>query len=174
MPGLSARIGEQWCFDAALWWNERHEHTNAARKRQGELQSRARTGPLSPDEAWECAQLTEELDGVDSALALYRDLVEEELEDPRPRFALGRLLLARGDDAGIYHLDGAMELDADAVMPACKLAADFLTRRGRDVEARPYAERAAHRRELLDREHEGRSSPGGEARYRQALAPAGR
>ena len=67
-----------------------------------------------------------------------------------------------------------MELDADAVLPACELAADFLVRRGRDVEARPYAERAAHRRELLEREHEERSSPGGDARYRPALAPAKR
>ncbi len=165
LPGLSARIGEQWCFDAALWWNERYEHTRSARKQQGELRSRGRAGGLSPDEAWECAQLTEELDGAEAALPLYRDLVEEDLEDPRPRFALGRLLLARDDDAGLVHLDGAMELDDDAVLPACELAADFLARRGRDVEAKPYAELAARRRDRLERDREERSSIPFDARY---------
>ncbi len=165
LPGLSARIGEQWCFDAALWWNERYEHTESMRKRRGELESAARTGLISPDEAWECAELSEELDGAAAALPLYRDLVEEDLEDPRPRFALGRLLLASGDESGLVHLDGAAELDDEAVLPASKLAADFLARRGRSAEAKVYAERAAQHRERIEREHEERQTLPFDARY---------
>jgi Zn-dependent protease with chaperone function len=164
LPGLSARLAEKWCFDAALWWNERYEHVTAARKRLGELVSRAGAG-LSPDESWELARLSEELEGADAALPLYRDMVEEDLEDARASFALGRLLLARGDETGLVYVDHAIELADDAILPGCELAYGFLIDRGREAEAELYRKKYLARSALVDRDREERNSLPFDASY---------
>lgn len=155
LSGLKARLAEIWRFEAAEWWNGRYEYVTAARKRLGELAS---VDDLRPAEAWERAQLTEELEGADAALPLYRDLVEEDLEDASASFALGRLLLARGDETGLVHLDHAMELAPDAIVPCCELACDFLGRRGRPADSVPYRERCLERQRLIEQDASERSS----------------
>jgi len=138
LPGLKARLAEIWRFEAAQWWHERYEYVAAARKRLGEL---AAAQQRSYAEGWELARLCEELEGGEAALPLYREMMEEDLEDARASFAMGRVLLAGGDETGLVYLDRAMELDAEAVETACRLAQGFLTRAGRESEARAYGER---------------------------------
>jgi Zn-dependent protease with chaperone function len=145
--GLVARLAEQWRFAAAEWWGGRYEHVTHSRKRLGELARAAGCGELPRDEAWERARLAEEFEGGDAALPLYRDLVEDDLGDAAASFALGRLLLARGEDSGLVHLDHAMELDAEAIVPACELACRFLADRERTADAAAYRERSLERQQ---------------------------
>lgn len=181
--GLVARLAEAWRFEAAEWWGGRYEHISAGRKRLGELAAAAALRPLPVEQAWERARLTEEIEGGAAALPLYEDLVEEDLEHAAACFALGRLLLARGDDVGLVHLERAMELDADAIVPACEWACEFLARRDRPADAVAYRERGLERQRLIERDASERNSlplslsylphdlePEALARLQQALA----
>lgn len=156
--GLLARLAERWRFAAAEWWSGRYEHVTTSRKRLGELTQASGHGELAPHEAWERARLTEEFEGGEAALPLYRDLVEGDLDDAGACFALGRLLLARREDSGLVHLDQAMDLDADAVVPACELACAFLADCGRLADAVPYRERALERQRQIERDASERDS----------------
>ena len=131
-PGLKARLAEMWRFEIAGWWNERYQYATAARKRLAQLEDEG-------GETWERAQLTEELEGAEAALPFYRSLVEQDLDDAPASFALGRALLARGDEAGLVHLDRAMEIVPEAAEPAGEHAFRFLIRTGREAEAEHYA-----------------------------------
>lgn len=53
----------------------------------------------------------------------------------RARFALGTVLLERGDDAGLAHLDEAVRLEPQATFAACEAAIQFLEDNGRSAEA---------------------------------------
>ena len=132
-PGLKARLAEMWRFEVAAWWNERYEYATAARKRLAELEDEG-------VETWERAQLTEELEGGEAALPLYRALVEQDLDDAPASFALGRALLAQGDEAGLVHLDRAMELAPEEAEPVREHAFGFLVRTGRGAEAKRYVQ----------------------------------
>jgi hypothetical protein len=135
LPGLTARLAEMWRFAVAGWWNERYAYATTARKRLMELESEG-------IETWERAQLTEEIEGGEAALPLYRGLVEQDLDDAPASFALGRTLLAQGDEAGLVHLDRAMELVPEATEPVCEHAFRFLVRTDRGAEAKRYAPKA--------------------------------
>jgi Zn-dependent protease with chaperone function len=156
--GLVARLAEQWRFAAAEWWSGRYEYVTTSRKRLGELTQAAGHGELAPDEAWERARLTEEFDGGEQALPLYRELLEGDLEDAAASFALGRLLLARGEESGLVHLDRAMDLDADAIVPACELACRFLAGSGHAADAASYRERGLERQREIERDAAERNS----------------
>jgi hypothetical protein len=78
-----------------------------------------------------------------------RSQLLESPQDAPARYAIGRILLERGDEDGLRWLDAAMERDQEVVLPACELAARFLNDRGREPDANTYVE---HARALSSRE----------------------
>lgn len=148
--GLTAAIDRAWQEMIRAAWRERHGDAVRMKSQLAELEERARHGALPLDDARLHARLVHELRGAEEALPLYRGLVARAPDDAPAQFVLGQILLDRGSDEGLEHLDRAMDADADAVFAACEHAYLYLTERGRDEEAEPYRERAERRAARFD------------------------
>jgi Zn-dependent protease with chaperone function len=143
---LAERLDADWRSAVASDWRAEYERAQEARRRLIELEGREN---LNDEELVELASLTDELGSPEAALTRWQAVVERRPEDGVARFAVGRLLLERGDDAGLEQLERAMEIDAEAVLPACELAHAYLQERGREAEADRYRARAERQSELF-------------------------
>ncbi len=122
---LAARLDADWHEAIASSWRDRHEEVNKLRVKLDELEKRAETGSLSPEEAAERAYLTAWFQPEQSE-ALLRELLEGSPDNAAAHFKLGEVLLAQGDESGLDSLERAMELDTDATLSASELAFNFL------------------------------------------------
>jgi Zn-dependent protease with chaperone function len=130
-------VDRHWTALIEQQWQQAHAEALTAKQRLAQLNGATQR---TPDDELERAELTERFEGDDVALDLYRALLEGALDAPA-RFSIGRILLVRGDDAGLRWLDEAMDRDEEAVVPACELAIGYLKEQGRDAEAAGYFER---------------------------------
>jgi Zn-dependent protease with chaperone function len=157
---LAALLDRDWLRAVEPHWRSEHAEAQAARRLLAELDDRAARGEeLTADERRTRAFLVERFRSEDEALALLQELLARERRDPAADFALGRILLGRGDETGLVHLEKAMADDPDAILPATELAYDFLRSHGRTDEAERYRERAAHRGDELELAYAERSDP---------------
>jgi Zn-dependent protease with chaperone function len=141
-------------------WRQRFEHVRAAGERMTELKSRDRNS-LTADEIWQLATLTEEFDPNSDALPIYQQYSEKSPKDPDAAFAIGRILLDRGDESGIAYMEQATESLWLAVT-ACELLCSFHLHQGDTESANRWRLRGEH---FLDRELEARQE-------RELVAPA--
>ncbi|HEU4643360.1 MAG TPA: M48 family metallopeptidase [Gemmatimonadaceae bacterium] len=139
---LADELDEQWRGQVSARWRDRHRHLVRARDGLRELAARAESTELTADERFRVADWTEDVHGAEAALPLVTALVRDEPRHASGLFMLGRLLLARGDDAGIAHLERAMEVDPGAIMVASSMIAGYLEQTGRSREAIAYRTRA--------------------------------
>ena len=109
-------------------WEERHAELQRRRCRIEELMALERDGALDTGLAWELARLLGEI-GED-ATPLLRRVVAEAPDNAGAQFMLGAALLDRKDPAGIPHLERAMELDIEAIVPATSILRRYHTDRG--------------------------------------------
>lgn len=140
LAGLLRRFDEQWQHHVAPEWRDRHER---ARQETAELASLRRPDiQLTHAQLRRLAELTEEWEGTQPALALYRRCAESTPADAASRFAVARILLEAGDEEGLYWLERAREADEETTPYACYLAERFF--RGRRLErgAKLWADRA--------------------------------
>jgi Zn-dependent protease with chaperone function len=151
LPALAADLDRSWADLAAPHWRERFDTVQQSSRRLADLDERAAREALPLDAEWQRARLREEIEGAEAALPLYRGVLERDPGHVSARFALGRILLTRDDDRGLELLEAVCGADEDAILPACRLAHDFLRRRGRDREAESYRQRALARRDTLER-----------------------
>lgn len=124
---LMAAFDREWIEAAAPAWRERYETTGAQRKRLAELDARAALAPLTGDDALTHAWLVGRWRSADEAIPLLAALAPGR---PAARLALGRLLLERGDAAGLRELDHAARQDRWLAPAAAELAAPWLDERG--------------------------------------------
>lgn len=129
---LASRLDAEWREAIKPSWAERHAELCKGRDRLAELEGR---DDLDPDTALERARLTSLLHGDDQALPLLEALAAATPDHARTRYGLGTVLLDRGDEAGLEHLDAAVRLDREATFGACEAAIRFLEDRGRSAEA---------------------------------------
>ena len=153
---LVEEVDRRWSAEIAPAWREGHADAQRAKLDLHKLEERAAKGELPPEEALRRAELTESFRGEDEALARYRELLGS-TNDALARYAVGRILLGRGDDEGLRFLDEAMDGDPEAVLPGCELAYEYLRARDRDEEAERYRQRAERQAEVLGRAAEERS-----------------
>lgn len=133
---LAEQLDRDWHGAVAQGWRERYAEVQESTKRIAELD--ARGDALTDDELRELASLMWDVRGDDDALPRYRAVLERDPRDGPTNYAVGRILLARGDDDGLRHLDAAIDAEPEAVLPACELAISYLERRGRRDEAERY------------------------------------
>jgi tetratricopeptide (TPR) repeat protein len=139
---LTATLDRDWSRGVRPSWREAHQEAREQRARLAELDERHGRGEaLDDDDAFARADLVEDHRDPAEALALLRALVARNPHHPRASFALGRMLLARRDEAGIAHVERAMAHDPDAVTDGCQVIARYLRAVGRDAEAERYRER---------------------------------
>jgi Zn-dependent protease with chaperone function len=151
---LAARFDADWREAAQVWWSQRHTAAHEGRRRLAELAGR---DDLTPDEAFERARLTAKLHGDDAAEPLLFGLLVEQPDHARARYALGTVLLERGDETGLEQLDAAVRLDREATLGACEAAIAFLEERGRAAEAAHWHELAKGEARLVAAAYEQRS-----------------
>jgi len=140
--GIATELDDRWCGKVAASWKDRHLHLTRAREGLRELAARAQETPLTPDQQFQVADWTEDLEGADAALPLVKALVESNQRHASGLYMLGRMLLARNDDAGIAYLERAMQIDTSATGPASSLIAAHLKRVGRRQESIAFRTRA--------------------------------
>jgi len=150
-------LDRSWRESVGEAWRQRYEEVQEQRRALADLDALAAARELDLEEARARASLTAELRGADEGLALFRELLERAPDDAQANFAVGTLLLDRDDDAGLAHLERAMEADPDAILPACEYAWGYLTRHGRHDEAARYRERGVGRAEALELAYEERT-----------------
>lgn len=147
---LCERLNREWVKQTKETWKQKHEEKQVAKVRIAELQDKSAAASLTDEELWEYASQTELHQGGDPAIPLLQELVDRSPDHAGANFALGRLLLAQGDRAGLEHLERAVAKDQDAFLAAAELAEAFFTRTGQLEEAETYRRRAMERRDLLN------------------------
>jgi Zn-dependent protease with chaperone function len=169
---LARRLDTEWHANVAEWWAAEHRDWQEAQARFSDLDERARSDGLPRDLMLEHAHLVERFRGGEEALPLYCAVLEREAQNAIANTSIGRILLERGDENGLRHLDLAMESDFDSTLPACDLAYSFLAERGRYAEADRYRARALTRVDSLDEAYEERRTVGSRERLRDPDLPA--
>lgn len=138
---LAAHFSNVWRNGIHARWEERYQHVQTSLARLEELEAKRQQGEISAAEAYEYAEKVEEFHPDADHAALYRAVLERDPNHVSAHYTLGRLLLDRGDDAGIGHIEKAMERDESAIAPGCKLVYGYLVMRNREQEAKTYEER---------------------------------
>ena len=151
-------LDRDWREAIAPQWRERHAEAQEERRLLEELEARAEAEQLGLDDARTLAGLSYDYRDEDVALRRYRDVLELAPADAPAHFAVGQILLSRGDDSGLHHLEQAIENDPEAVVPACKSAFFYLLERGREEEAERYRERAEAHLDKIDAAAEERET----------------
>ena len=141
LDALTAQLEAQWSQSIAPEWTQRHQELSQAREKLVAIEEKAQAGPLSDEEEWLRADATEDFGDEDAAFALYQDYLQTHPDQGRAHFSVGRLMLKRGDEAGLEHFERAIALEHEATAPAAQLAESFLLQRQRTDEASQWRER---------------------------------
>lgn len=146
LPALAADLDATWAAERAAWWEERHQLLSTQQQRLRALTARRETGEiLSPEEAWEHADLTEDHASPAEALPLLRNLFDDPEYGLGAKFAVGRILTAQDDPAGLALLEEVMAHLPAARATGLALQQAYHQRRGdKDAARRLQAETLRH------------------------------
>lgn len=169
---LSALLGKRWQALARERWGTEHHRLKMVSEELAALDAAAAEGPLSEEQAWEQVSLSFEVDPNIGAARLPA-FAASYPGHAMGQWYLGRDLIARGDEAGIEHLNVAARLDDELLVPAYELIAQHYALTGRRREALPFEKAARQRSAVLDSAEEERTTfTSGMALEPNGLAPA--
>jgi Zn-dependent protease with chaperone function len=154
--GLAERLDEEWRQAVAQLWEEEHQETLEAEQNLAELERRSEQETQSSEELAERVYLTARLREPEQSIPLLEELLARKPDESAAHCILGSLLLDRGDDRGLGHLDRAMEAEPNTVFVACERAYLYLKEHQRDEEAESYRRRAQERADMLESGHSER------------------
>lgn len=151
---IVAEFSRQWIKQAGENWKLRYAEYQEQKQQLSELDQSAKEGALDLNDAvaWGC--LTEEFQSPEAALARFEQALEWSPKSAALRFARGRILLELEREEGLEELNRAIDLDADATVPACQHIEAYLARNDRAAEADPYRAKREAAELILD-EDEG-------------------
>lgn len=141
LPALAARLDSDWKQGIAQSWKDRYQYLSDGRQRLAELHQKA--GSLTVEESRERAYYTEELESADGALPLYREVLDRAPDDPFALFAIGRILLSKGEAQGMALIEKAIAHDPDLTARGSEWIAHYLETQGREDESNAWRERLA-------------------------------
>lgn len=174
-PALARTAGEQYLGAAleeltgtmnSLWkenigptWQQQHQKQQEAQSKLRELNEKSARGEeISEEEQLNHALWREEFEGDEAGRAAFELFVQRFPENAAGNFSLGRILITRSSEGeapdhetaerGIALLEKAMQLDADATLPACQLIYTYLSENNRQSEAENYLKKAVARGEV--------------------------
>lgn len=122
---LEPILGEfdrNWRDGVAEHWQERHAYLGDRHQSLAELKGKE---TLTPDERWQYIELLGELEPEHDRLPLLDEFLELAPEHGSALYQRGLALLGKGEATGIADLERVMELDAQAILPACEAAWRF-------------------------------------------------
>lgn len=154
---LTASFDAQWLERVKDGWRERHEYAREARGKLAELEAKAARETLGGEEAMNLAQWTEEFKSAEAALPLYENIAASE-NAASAHFAVGRLLLARDDAAGVARIEQALALDHWMTLNGCQQVIAYYVRNGDNPAAQPWRDRAITRADKEDAARQERAT----------------
>lgn len=138
---LAREFDDRWRAGVTQPWRERHEQRQQERRELAALDEQAAgEGELDRAARWRQAVLTESVHGPAAALPRFQAFAGTYPDSAEARYAIGQILLGRGDEAGIALIEAVMREDPNAIKPGAALIHEYLTDRGRQAEAQPYIE----------------------------------
>lgn len=140
---LARRLDDEWCASVVAAWRDRHRYVKDSRRKLAALEEKAATKELTAEEVWSRAYWTAEFKGADEAVPVLRELVALKPRHADANFLLGRILVARGDESGVEHIERAMSAQPKGVPAGCQILYAFFTEQGREAEAEKYRRRLA-------------------------------
>lgn len=141
LDGFIDQVSEGWKEAHLASWRERYQELQAEKQRMQELEDKAEKGELSQQEAWERASFIRQNNGAEKALPIYQNMLSQFGDHPAVHYQAGRILLSQNNPDGVYHIEKAMELDEEAVLPGCELLYDYYMSQGLEQNAKEYASR---------------------------------
>lgn len=147
---LRAELQAEWAQRVREPWAERHEQAKQQVARLAELRAHA---ARNSDEELEMLRLALRLEPEQDwrdALAAFN---AANPDHPLGLFVEAGARLDKGDREGLKLLDRVMELDEEAIKPACDAAYGFLKQRNEDAAAEVYLQRWRRRDEKEARLH---------------------
>ncbi|HYP28208.1 MAG TPA: M48 family metalloprotease [Blastocatellia bacterium] len=136
----TSTLNTNWNVRIAEAWKERYRYAQESQNSLRELEEKARREPLTVEEAWKRAALTEEFRDTQAAFSLYQKVLDLKPEHAEALFSVGRILLSRDEAGGIDYIKRAMRLDRDLSYPGCQVVCSFLIENGREEEAKVFYE----------------------------------
>ena len=173
LVGVAAHFDAEWRDWIADRWCSHYEQLRQKRERLAELDAKCGEA-LSNGEAWEHAGLVEDMRSAEEALPMYRALLEQLPDSMNVNFAVGRVLVAGGDEAGIAFIERAIGLHENAIVPGSEWVVSLLRAQGREEEARTWIERWEAQRTKLEEDENDRGSVWFDERYGPHAVEAGR
>lgn len=140
--GFMERLNRLWKEQVQQVWRERNTHLQGVLQKLLQLQEKEHSQRLTIEEQWELACALAETQGQEAALPRVREILNADPEHVGANFTLGHVLIEQNNEAGIRHIERAMTLEPETVLPGCELIYFFLKEQGRDEEAEQYAIRA--------------------------------
>lgn len=134
LPDLTRAVDAMWQKQVAGAWQARHEQVQRYRGTLADMCARAERGELKDGDAWMRAELTEEVDGLQTALPLYQAFLDSHPADTHAMFAVGRALLDRRDAGGVTLMNDVIERAPELRAPASQALARYYYETG-DVAA---------------------------------------
>ncbi len=101
---------------------------NSNEQRLNLLANKVQQQPLSADETWEFAVLTEKITGYHAAIPIYKKILERNPMHAKAMFAIGRILLSYNDPTGLDALNKATFLEPGMQKTADELIARYQAR----------------------------------------------
>lgn len=160
LPRLIHELDETYRERVREDWEESYQEFHAATNELSELDRQAAERELTVEEAYQRACLTEEFGNKESALALYRRVVERNPDHAPASFNLGRMLLSEKQDEGIQFLERAMELNASYVYVGCNMLYGYFAESSSAnsrIAAQNYLRRAAAQSQVEQNAHAERN-----------------
>lgn len=153
-----AEKNESWREDLRGPWDKRRAFVAEAKEALAALEAKSQTLELTVTERVERANLVARIGGKAAMIPLLREALGLEPDHVVANFALGDALLDEGDEAGIKHLEIAMERDIHSVSSACHSIFLFLAGRRRMDEAERYRDRARAYQQTVEQAREERNN----------------
>jgi Zn-dependent protease with chaperone function len=160
LPAIAAQLDAAWQAAHAADWRARHTAICKNRHRLAELSARACP---TANEIFQRGELLEQLDGWESGLPHYQAALDA--GHGGGGLAAGRILLGRGDEAGMELVERAMALDPELEGEGCALLARFHEQRNRLTEAQRFLARARRHRTRTTMAEEERAQVGAFDRF---------
>ena len=129
-------------------WRERYQYCEAGRAKLAELQQLP-TEDLSAEQCWQLAALTEEFAPDTDPLPLFQSYRTKHA-DPNADFVIGRLLLQRGDAAGVEAMQAAMQANPSLIIDGCRWL-DYFYRSKDEIQQADHWLRVAEHQIDIDR-----------------------
>ncbi|HEU4432451.1 MAG TPA: M48 family metalloprotease [Pyrinomonadaceae bacterium] len=133
-----ASTNRAWRENVMHAWRERYNFVIEANKGLAALEEKEKTQELTLEDRWERARFLRGTQGSAAVVPLLKEILAAAPDHANANYNLGEALLEQGDEAGIRHIEVAMEKEAHAIPAGCELIYNFLTSRKRGDEAERY------------------------------------